>query len=1078
MPLPQLPSRLAGLPLVLAGPLLRRVEATAVTVFLALREARTVTLAVHEAGPDGVPAGATRAEGTRATIPLGANLHVVAVTATTTAGAALRPGITHLYDVRLGAHGAGDAPVAAGSGLMAPGIVAADAAAAQAALTYGPAPAPQLPSFALPESTASLRVLHTSCRKPHGGGEDDALATADTIVAEAVGAAAPGRRPHLLVLTGDQIYADDVADPLLAVCTDAATALLGAGRDELLPTLAGPRVASVHLAGDRARLVADDARLSTDDGDSHLLSFGEFCAMYLATLAPTIWPASLPEPADFAPSTPGPFADGRRADQRRALGRFWRALPAVRRALANIPTLTIFDDHEVTDDWNLRASWTQRVLDPGTGSPLGRRIVQNGLAAYAVFQAWGNTPERFARTGDAGAAGRALLDALAAWDGQGDSGPEIAAIRAGVGMPTGLDATGAGTTAAGAVDWHYSVTAPTHQLVVLDTRTRRSSPAGPREPAALMGAAGTLAAQLSDVPAPADDVPVLVVSPTPVFGNPLVEWIQEVGEFFGFSEGWDAESWSMQPGHREELVAALAGRGTPDGRGVRRQRVVVLCGDVHYGFTAAADYRATRTPTGAERAVSSAIAQLTASPARNRSGMTGFLHGIGYVPVTDGIPESRVVGAANGGGGEVVLGTRPGGGEVRGRGTPALAELPPGGAPATTADWHYDLRYLLADTPEEATPPATVPAAPPPGDRAAALAAHLAVAGAHARDYVGRHGDGKEIVGVNTLGEVTFAWGEQDADKRVVHELWWRLPRQITPFPLTRWSVALGNGTVAGAGLRLMVRPPGGGDPVPLANAWVYVHTGDAATTLVTLRTEADGRLVERPGAVRDAPWDHTRQWAPAAGAQAHIAFTRGARPLPEAVLRRAALAGAYQQSVIPALDPVTMRAPVTVDDVRIAITRPSDLDLWPLPWQDPDVPMPWLVAGAGGIDAEGRTHEKAGLPQRGRAWNNPGVDAGNLTVADGAAAPVPADAALRPRALRVEATVPADATGARVELFDAAGATVRTRPDLAPATAARDDAPAALAAAGGDTRSLTVDLVIDPDAVAGAQGQVELGVT
>ncbi|MEQ9093494.1 MAG: hypothetical protein RLN63_05265, partial [Miltoncostaeaceae bacterium] len=88
MPLPQLPSRLAGLPLVLAGPLLRRVEATAVTVFLALREARTVTLAVHEAGPDGVPAGATRAEGTRATIPLGANLHVVAVTATTTAGAA------------------------------------------------------------------------------------------------------------------------------------------------------------------------------------------------------------------------------------------------------------------------------------------------------------------------------------------------------------------------------------------------------------------------------------------------------------------------------------------------------------------------------------------------------------------------------------------------------------------------------------------------------------------------------------------------------------------------------------------------------------------------------------------------------------------------------------------------------------------------------------------------------------------------------------------------------------------------------------------------------------------------------
>ena len=61
-------------------------------------------------------------------------------------------------------------------------------------------------------------------------------------------------------------------------------------------------------------------------------------------------------------------------------------LKQVRRALANIPTYMIFDDHEVTDDWNMTREFCNEVY----GTELGLRIVQNATGAYALCQHWGN----------------------------------------------------------------------------------------------------------------------------------------------------------------------------------------------------------------------------------------------------------------------------------------------------------------------------------------------------------------------------------------------------------------------------------------------------------------------------------------------------------------------------------------------------------------------------------------------------------------------------------------------------------------------------------------------------------------
>lgn len=56
-------------------------------------------------------------------------------------------------------------------------------------------------------------VLHGSCRKPHYASED-ALLRVDQVLAQSVND--PADRPALLMMAGDQIYADDVAGPMLS----------------------------------------------------------------------------------------------------------------------------------------------------------------------------------------------------------------------------------------------------------------------------------------------------------------------------------------------------------------------------------------------------------------------------------------------------------------------------------------------------------------------------------------------------------------------------------------------------------------------------------------------------------------------------------------------------------------------------------------------------------------------------------------------------------------------------------------------------------------------------------------------
>src|SRR5690349_18701148 len=260
--LSELPSLdVAALPLVLAGPIVRRVDRGSVTVWLALKAPRKVTLDVYEGATGDLLPTLT---GTRVAARVGEHLYVVAVTAKAPSGESLRAGTIHRYALRFGEDPSSPVtPVpATAPGLFSPGVVAADEARARSALLYqGTSGAPALPSFVTPpDHPAGLRLFHASCRKPHAEGTD-ALSILDEVLAADV---ASPRRPQQLILTGDQIYADDVADGLLHICSTYGRVLFG--RDETFATVHPTSQKWLFRPGWRQDMVVDDFRMTTTHG--------------------------------------------------------------------------------------------------------------------------------------------------------------------------------------------------------------------------------------------------------------------------------------------------------------------------------------------------------------------------------------------------------------------------------------------------------------------------------------------------------------------------------------------------------------------------------------------------------------------------------------------------------------------------------------------------------------------------------------------------------------------------------------------------------------------------------------------
>ena len=138
----------------------------------------------------------------------------------------------------------------------------------------------ELPSFFL---ASELRTLaHGSCRKPHagymedGGPTEDRLAVADRIIAKAPQTL--DKRPAILFLTGDQIYADDVGLPLMPALMKLGQEITG--WQESIPEL--ENLADIPLSQRGKALEAANSGFTSGESENHLLTFGEYAAMYLA----------------------------------------------------------------------------------------------------------------------------------------------------------------------------------------------------------------------------------------------------------------------------------------------------------------------------------------------------------------------------------------------------------------------------------------------------------------------------------------------------------------------------------------------------------------------------------------------------------------------------------------------------------------------------------------------------------------------------------------------------------------------------------------------------------------------------
>lgn len=411
-------------------------------------------------------------------------------------------------------------------------------------------------------STKADYILHGSCRNPHHPSKDALVATDHKVAKQDL-----EQRPDMLLMSGDQIYADHVAGPTLDAIIQTID-LLGLPDERFTHA---PFSSSQELFGhsncyySRDKLLphyVDDGHwltkffphrnapiFSSREAENHLVTFSEFFAMYLLVWSPALWQyVNIDRLLDSGFAHGGasisPKLQQKWREERVTIEKFVSGLPNVQRLFAHIPTYMIFDDHDVTDDWNLTVGWEKAAYS----NPLSTRIIGNGLITYWLCQGWGNEPNNF---------NQEFLDVATRFIEQPGGQAQDDFIRYLYTFER----------------WHYTVhTSP--KVVVLDTRTRRwRSESRMNKPSGLMDWEALIEFQHELM----HQDKVVVVSAAPMFGVKVIEALQKAATVLGQPLVIDAENWMAHPGSANTLLSIFTHTKTPT-------NFVILSGDVHYSF--------------------------------------------------------------------------------------------------------------------------------------------------------------------------------------------------------------------------------------------------------------------------------------------------------------------------------------------------------------------------------------------------------------------------------------------------------------------------------------------------------------
>ncbi len=433
------------------------------------------------------------------------------------------------------------------------------------------------------------KLLHGSCRKPHFN-SDDALVQVDNLLKGNDFSA--DNRPSMLIMSGDQIYADDVAGPMLFAIHQVIE-LLGLydeswedsellnsqelfthhycyyQRDRILPS----HTTQSFLFGEKVHPI-----FTSVNHKNHLVSLSELLAMYFLTWSPELWEQVT---LDNPPKSMSSLFIDKYHHELTDIKNFVKGLYEVRRTLAHIPVYMIFDDHDVTDDWNLTRGWEEAAYT----NLFSKQIIGNALIGYWLCQGWGNAPEKFPALVEATTKSMSLYqNEQINIDDENIGNNERLAL-----IDTYFDWE----------QWNYNL-ATEPKIVVLDTRTQRwRSESRANKPSGLMDWETLSDFQQELIKEPS----VIVVSAAPIYGVKLIETVQRIFTFFGKPLTVDAENWMAHSGTANVILNIFRNPKTPP-------NFIILSGDVHYSFVYEVSHRFRKS--------SAKILQVTSSGIKNR----------------------------------------------------------------------------------------------------------------------------------------------------------------------------------------------------------------------------------------------------------------------------------------------------------------------------------------------------------------------------------------------------------------------------------------------------------------------------
>jgi hypothetical protein len=219
----------------------------------------------------------------------------------------------------------------------------------------------------------------------------------------------------------------------------------------------------------------------------------------------------------------------------------------------------ICDDHEITDDWNIDQKWSSSVKNSINGS----QIIVNGLVAYWAFQGWGNDPNSFND------------DFIEIIEEYLDLRKQKSLLNLKkTSAVSNLDYDSGRINKRARIRmledqiWNFKkwiYVAPTYPpSIFLDCRTQREfvNPDGP--PILLNDEALDHIEKIVYDSGYVKGEPVVIISPTPVFGFELAESVQRFLTSISGTYKWDLETWRANETGFIKFLAFLSNTFSPD----------------------------------------------------------------------------------------------------------------------------------------------------------------------------------------------------------------------------------------------------------------------------------------------------------------------------------------------------------------------------------------------------------------------------------------------------------------------------------------------------------------------------------